>query len=158
MDQGTIIPDLFQNIVYQVTNDNYASFYLMKSSRFTQYFRSFTKLDSFFSYVGGLVGTILGFMFIVSHYTQFSYELELSERLFTYTEDHPNDFSSSNIFHYVAYIFYPIFGCLQSCKEWKRMKQHYDCTKEIQKQLNVDFILLRINFIEKAVESLLGEE
>ena len=31
-DDGVVITDLFQNIAYQVTNDNYASFFLMKSS------------------------------------------------------------------------------------------------------------------------------
>jgi hypothetical protein len=73
VEMGTIITELFQNIVYQVTGDSYASFYIMKSSRSTTYSRSFTKVDSFFSYVGGLVGTILGLMLLVTKYSQFAF-------------------------------------------------------------------------------------
>jgi len=72
-DDGVVITDLFQNIAYQVTNDNYASFFLMKSSSSVAYQRSFNKIDSFLSYVGGLVGTILGFMLIVQTYTEMSF-------------------------------------------------------------------------------------
>ena len=72
-DDGVVITDLFQNIAYQVTNDNYASFFLMKSSSSVAYQRSFNKIDSFLSYVGGLVGTILGFMLIVQAYTEMSF-------------------------------------------------------------------------------------
>lgn len=68
-DKGVTIPGLFQTIPYQVTGDLYASYYLLKSSTSISYLRSFNKLDSFFSYVGGLVGTILGFMLIVQSFT-----------------------------------------------------------------------------------------
>lgn len=55
--------------MYQVTGDNYASFCLYKSSSSTTYQRSFNKIDTFFSYVGGLVGAIIGTMLIVQKYT-----------------------------------------------------------------------------------------
>lgn len=77
-DDGIFIPDLCQNVAYQVTNDNYASFFLMKASSSITYQRSFNKIDSFLSYVGGLVGTILGFMLIVQSFTEMSFELNLS--------------------------------------------------------------------------------
>lgn len=73
---------MFQNVAFQITDDHYASFYLMKASSSTIYTRSFSKLDTFFSYVGGLVGTILGFMLIIQRFAEMSYELDLSQHLF----------------------------------------------------------------------------
>lgn len=70
--------EIFQPATFQVTNDDYASFSLYKSSRSSTYYRSFTKIDAFFSYIGGLVSTILGFMLIVTKYSQFSFEMDLS--------------------------------------------------------------------------------
>ena len=78
VESGVIIPEIFQNIAFEVTNDRYASFFFMKSAKSTTYERSFNKLDSFFSYVGGLVGTILGLMFVVANFTNMAYELELA--------------------------------------------------------------------------------
>jgi hypothetical protein len=78
VDQGTIIPELFQTIVFQITGTTYATFFIMKSSKSTSYVRSFNKVDSFFSYVGGLVGTILGLMLFMQKFTEMAYELNLS--------------------------------------------------------------------------------
>ena len=40
-----------------------------KSPESTTYERSFNKIDAYFSYVGGLVGTIIGLIFIMEFYT-----------------------------------------------------------------------------------------
>lgn len=73
VDNGIIIPDLFQVIPFEITNDNYASFYFMKSATKTTYQRSFNKVDQLFSYVGGLIGTILGFMLFMGNFTMMSF-------------------------------------------------------------------------------------
>jgi len=59
----------------------------MKSSLSTTYSRAFNKIDQFFSYVGGLVGTILGLMFFMGSFTSMAYALDLAHKLFKYTED-----------------------------------------------------------------------
>jgi hypothetical protein len=85
-DIGVVIPDLFQTVPYQAAGDNYASFYLMKASSSTTYTRSFNKVDTFFSYVGGLVGTILGFMLFMGKFNSMAFVLDVSQSLFKYTK------------------------------------------------------------------------
>lgn len=53
-----------------------------KSSKTVTYNRSFNKLDNYFSYVGGLIGTILALVFIIGKYTEVAYEVSLSKKLF----------------------------------------------------------------------------
>jgi hypothetical protein len=58
----------------------------MKASASTTYSRSFNKVDTFFSYVGGLVGTILGLMLFMGKFTSMALILEVSQSLFRYTK------------------------------------------------------------------------
>ena len=65
-----IIPDLFTKTPYQMTNTKpFANVVFYKSPTTTTYTRSFNKIDSFFSYVGGIVGTIITVMFLSKFYT-----------------------------------------------------------------------------------------
>lgn len=95
----------------------------MKSSKSTSYSRSFNKLDQFFSYVGGLVGTILGLMFIVASFTNMAYELELAGCISRYTEDKLNDFGSFNLLSYSLFVIYSIGKHLGFGKRFKDMQQ-----------------------------------
>lgn len=91
IDEGVIIPELFQTIPYEVTGEIYSSFYFLKSSSKTTYSRAFNKIDQFFSYVGGLIGTILGVMLFMGNFAFMSFELDISQRIFKYREeDHSN--------------------------------------------------------------------
>lgn len=70
MEVGVAVPEIFQIITYQVASDNkYATLIIAKSSISKAYARSFNKVDQFFSYVGGLVGTILGLMLFMGNFT-----------------------------------------------------------------------------------------
>lgn len=80
-ESGVIVTELFQNINYEVTNDVYAQLVFYKSSTSVTYNRSFYKVDAFFSYVGGLVGVIMGGMMLLSAYNQDSFELNLANDL-----------------------------------------------------------------------------
>jgi hypothetical protein len=51
----------------------YAVITLSKASKSVTYTRNFNKLDSYLSYVGGLVGTIIGVIFIMGFYTEKAY-------------------------------------------------------------------------------------
>ena len=46
------------------------------------YQRSFNKIDAYFSYVGGLIGTIIGLMLIMEKYNEKAYEISLGKRIF----------------------------------------------------------------------------
>lgn len=68
---------------FPVINDLYASVSLRKSSTVTTYNRSFKKIDELFSYIGGLVGTVMMAFFIVQSYNNHAYEIDVGSRLFT---------------------------------------------------------------------------
>ena len=55
------------------TQRGYAGFMLFKSSSKTIYKRTFNKFDEFFSYVGGLIGTILGLMLFMGNFSLMSF-------------------------------------------------------------------------------------
>ncbi len=58
----------------------------MKSTSSTTHSRSFNKIDTYFSYVGGLIGTIIGLIFIMSKYNETAYEISLAHNTFKYNE------------------------------------------------------------------------
>ena len=82
IEQGLIIPDIFQTIPISVTTDRLASFFLAKPSIKTSYTRAFSKIDEFFSYVGGLIGTILGLMLFMTNFSLMAFELDLAQHFF----------------------------------------------------------------------------
>jgi hypothetical protein len=69
-----------------VAGTQYASVVFDRSSLQTTYSRSFNKVDSYFSYVGGLVGTVLLLFFIMSSYSDMSFSIDLANELFQITE------------------------------------------------------------------------
>ena len=69
MDEGIISTDKFLIVPKAVSNGIYARFMYLKSSSSTTYKRTFNKIDEFFSYVGGLIGTILGFMVFMDKFS-----------------------------------------------------------------------------------------
>jgi hypothetical protein len=70
------IPDLMIVRNLQVTGD-YVSVQFSKSSRTTTYSRSFNKLDNYFSYIGGLLGSALGIFFLLNYYSEQSYLVDI---------------------------------------------------------------------------------
>ena len=62
---------------------NLVELYFRKSPATVTYTRSFNKIDAYFSYVGGLVGTILGLIFIMEFYTEKAYEISLAKKVMT---------------------------------------------------------------------------
>lgn len=73
----------------------------LKSSTSTIYTRSFNKIDDYFSYVGGLVGTVLLFFFILSGYSEKSYVIEIASQVFKPADgaDKPPSF---HFLHYIT--------------------------------------------------------
>ena len=101
----------------------YASFLFFKASSKTIYERTFNKVDEFFSYVGGLIGTILGLMLFMSNFSLMSFELDIAQRYFKYSHEDKMDASCFNIFSYFSYLFYKAGAFCGLCKRWKSMKK-----------------------------------
>jgi len=84
----TVIPDLFTAVPFLKSSlKPYANILFSKATNTVTYTRSFSKVDAYFSYVGGLVGTIIGLIFILQFYTQKAFEISISHRLFKNSDD-----------------------------------------------------------------------
>lgn len=144
----TVIPNRFLNTPYIVTPSRpYATVTFNKASTTTTYDRSFNKVDSYFSYVGGLIGTILGLIFILEIYTKTAYEVSISHKLFKDSEGKAIDSGSFNIF---TFLLMGIKTVLSLCKcniSWPKTQTFIDCCEEMNFQLDITYILKRLMFL-----------
>ena len=120
--------------------------------------RTFQKIDEFFAYVGGLIGTILGLIFIMSFYNEISYSISIGSKLFTYNKDEIVSSDSFNMITFFGFaLYYPFNFLFGWCDEWVTMKRIREVRDEATKQLDVSLLMKRIYFLEKSVSLLLPE-
>jgi len=73
------MPDLFsQKNMPMASGDTYVKIVIEKSEKTKTYTRSFNKVDSFLSYIGGLIGTFISVCFIMNRYADISYSIDFS--------------------------------------------------------------------------------
>jgi hypothetical protein len=137
IDKGLKVPHVSRLNSMDVFNGLYVSYYIQKSETKITYIRSFNKIDELFSYVGGLIGTILGFMLFMNNFTLMSFELDIAQHFFKYKDDEDSDFSKFNIFTYFGYLFYKAGSFCGLCKRWKEMEKKVKCKEEVSKQLDI---------------------
>jgi len=59
---------------YKVTpNAPYARFYIIKDQGSIKIKREVQKISAVFSFIGGIIGAVLGLLFIINSYTTFSF-------------------------------------------------------------------------------------
>jgi hypothetical protein len=76
------IPDRIDTQYYLKTASTVnAEILFKKAVQTTTYTRSFNRIDDYFSYVGGLVGTIIGLFFIMGPYTEKAFEVSLAKKV-----------------------------------------------------------------------------
>ena len=71
-------------------------------------------MDSYLSYVGGLVGTIITLVFFMGKYTEKAYEVSLSKKVLVDNESKRIPSESFNILYFFTYyikFFLNTFGC-----------------------------------------------
>lgn len=95
------IPDYFQTMTMSTSKGVFAEINYQKSAIKLTYTRSFNKLDEYFAYVGGLIGTILGFIFLMNAYSERAYGVSIARELFLSDNGKP---ISSDGFH-IGYLF-----------------------------------------------------
>ena len=128
---------------------------IMKSSEKTTYTRSFNKVDEYLSYVGGLIGTIIGFMFIMEKYNEKAYEISLSTRLLR--DDSGENIPSSH-FHLGYYLLCLVkeildfFGCKPN---WKKTQVFLESSEEMSSQLDVAYLMRKLLFMDAAISKLM---
>ena len=65
--------DRFSTFQYLTNGIGLAKISFIKSDKSVKFNRQFNKIDAYFSYVGGLVGTIIGIFFIMGPYGEAAY-------------------------------------------------------------------------------------
>jgi hypothetical protein len=136
-----------------VTTDLYARIYFVKGSSSTTYSRAYYKVDEFFSYVGGLVGVIMGGMLLLTSYNQSSFEFSLAKDLFRKKAD--SSLARFNLIYYVMLLLHSALKAVSSkCRAWSSIGQFEEAKEEMAKQLDISLILRRILFLERSVQTL----
>ena len=112
-------------------------------------------MDQFFAYVGGLIGSVVGVIFIVHVYNELCYYMSLGHKVMVDNEGREIDqhFNFLNFLQYMVYSVVSICGC---CKDWTAMQTVDSTTKEVKRQLDVGLLIKRIIFLEKCVTQLMG--
>lgn len=64
-----------------VNGNTYVSISFSKSNRNTVYTRAFNKIDDFFSYIGGLIGSALAAFFILKSYSEKAFLMDLASNI-----------------------------------------------------------------------------
>lgn len=78
-DYVTTIPSLFDARSVAVgINNIYAEITFSKSSTTTTYTRSFAKIDDYFSYIGGLIGSSLVIFFMLKSYSERCFLIDIA--------------------------------------------------------------------------------
>lgn len=85
-----------------VSANTYVNIDFVKSGTFTVSSRSFNKIDAYFSYVGGLVGTIISLIFILNTFSERSFEISIASHLFVSPDAESIPAKKYNFFYYLA--------------------------------------------------------
>jgi hypothetical protein len=98
------------------------------------------------SYIGGLLGTIILLLTVMSIYSKFCYEIEFGDKI--YKQNNNGSFGSED-FNFIVYLGYGFFNILTMVGitlNWKAMKKYHKCRLECLKQLDVELLFKKIQF------------
>jgi hypothetical protein len=141
----TVLPKLFTNTPYLMTpNKPFATVAFSKATTTVTYTRSFNKVDSYFSYVGGLIGTIIGLIFIFNFYTQTAFEISISHKLFRDENGENINSNSFNMLYFLLMAIKRVFNFLKLNINWPKTQIYIDCCREIKHQLDITYILKKV--------------
>jgi len=85
-----------------------ASLELRKSSTSMNIIREYDKLDTTLSYIGGLFGFLMIAFIFMQIYTEYSYEIEMGDRLYHYDKHDPLNSKNFNFITFIGYLFYSL--------------------------------------------------
>ena len=126
-----------------------------KSPSKTTYERSFNKVDEYFSYVGGLIGTIIGFIFIMEFYTEMAYEVSIAKKIMVDNNREEISSKSFNLFYYFSVVIRDLLSKCNYEPNWPSTKIYADCCEEISMQLDITYLIKKIMFLDAAISTLL---
>lgn len=148
--------DLDYPIVDGSTNYNFARFMLMKSRVSKIYTRSYLKLDEVLGLIGGLFGTVSIFLLFVSSYNNYAYEISLGSSLFKpENQKAMKTFTSYNFISYLIQCVHGVITFIGFSPNWKSTIEYNKCQEEMEKQLDVSYLLERILYLESVASTVL---
>ena len=111
-------------------------------------------MDEFLSYVGGLVGLVFSFIFIMNEYSQLCFEISIGNKLFTLENGQPINSGAFNLLTYLSCLFLRVLQTFGCCMRSQLIDTYYKCHEEVEKQLDIFTILQRITILEQGMISL----
>ena len=93
-----------------------------KSSQKVTYSRNFNKVDTYLSYVGGLVGTIIGLIFIMGPYTEKSYEISFAKKVMSDNAKEEIPSQSFNILYFFLMYVKQLLAFCNCDPDWPRVR------------------------------------
>lgn len=152
----TSIPDSFTPSYYlPVPGQALAEVTFQKSTSVATYSRSFNKIDAYFSYVGGLVGTIIGLIFIMSFYTEKAYEVSLARKVFLDENRTPIRSSSFSIFYYFSMTLKKLLDFARVRPNWPKTETYIRSCEEVCMQIDIAYLVRKLMFVDAAVAKLM---
>lgn len=95
------VPEQFIAQTIPILNNVYAEVSFSKAATYPVYTRSFSKVDDYLSYVGGLVSTVILLFFVFSAYSALAYCLEIASSAFVISPGKPVSANSFNFLHFL---------------------------------------------------------
>ena len=80
------------------------------------YTRNFNKVDTYFSYVGGLIGTILGFIFILNAFAEMAYGVSIASQFFRHKDGEGISSRDFHIGYLISVTLYKVCESLGCCE------------------------------------------
>lgn len=113
--------------------------------------REYQKIIDAFSYVGGLLGSFLILLIFISFYNENCYELTLGSTLFKSRTDSPATLHQYNLFYYFLHSLYSLLKTFKVTCQWDTTKYFQQSQSELQKQIDIQFILRKIHILESGM-------
>ena len=134
-----------------VVNDTYLNIRFQKSPIQRTFKRSFNKIDTFFSYVGGIIGIFIALIALFVSYSDKAFAISVASQLFVSDTDEPISSSGFHMCYMPLMILRSFLNWLGACKDgWKQTDFYQRCLTETEEQLDVISIMKKLIFMEKA--------
>jgi hypothetical protein len=151
------MPEQFNTKAVPVVNDVYAQISYTKAATFPVYSRSFSKVDDFFSYIGGLVSIILVLFFFVGTYSAQSLILEMASKTFLLEPGEAVPAASFNFLYYISTGIKDLLTRFGKGPSWPKVDKFRRCRDGMLDQLDISFLIQRVVFLERAIANILPE-
>ena len=129
--------------------------YFQKSPRTVTYIRSFNKYDDYFSYVGGLVGTIIGMIFIMGNYTEKTYEVSLAKKVLLNNDSEEIESNSFNMGYWFMMYVKRMLNFFKCDPDWPKVQMYLNSCEEVSMQIDITYMVRKLMFLDSIVAQLM---